>query len=375
MGRFFAGTIILAAIISTTGADVGFSTTFVNLKNRFVRKRPPANPTQHQIDLSLDSRFKVDSLDKVLRQGSFYSSQGKIKVGKLLGSGAFGKVYEGWLKRSDGTYDHVAVKFQKPLFGPFDPAVPMPLHYAEIEHEFAIMERMQSYDGFVRVFAPNYSGNWKYFIMDYIGQDVDTMRGLRPPKFRLKPVMGLEIARQILNRIRAVHAEGYVVYDIHPGNFLVDDRNKVYMVDLAFAYPYKNKDGTHIKLTKAPFVYTNMRLRPLASRREESGDISSRMDDIERFLFMLVMILKGALPWESVRGVQQAREMKLNMSPDQLCESVRLTWLAPVLEFVYALPFDADPPYKYIDETLNYALENAKKLERKQKRAERNKKR
>jgi len=341
-----------------TNADRGQPETFWNLKNRLMRKYPPAQPpSQTPVKPSMDPRFAVHSLDYVLKNKSFTSSRGKIVVSRLLGSGAFGKVYEGHLKRSDGAYDHVAVKFQKPLFGPLDPAIPMPAHYAGIDHEFEIMDRMQSYDGFVRVFAPNFSGAWKYYVMDFIGPDLDTLRGLRPPKFRLKTVQGLELARQILNRIRAVHAEGYVAYDIHPGNFLVDNRNKVYMIDLAFAYSYRSKDRTHIKRTKAPFVFSNMRLRPLASRREETGEISSRMDDIERFLYMVIMMLNGSLPWESVRGVAQARDMKLKMTPSELCESVKLPWLAPVFEFVFALPFDADPPYQYIDATLAEMLD------------------
>lgn len=345
-----------------TLGDRGVSQTFVNLKNRLVRRKEP--PVIQ--DPALNPQFSVESLELVLKKKKLQTSIGYIKLDAYVGSGAFGKVFSGHLKRHDGSVNRVAIKFQKPLFGPLDPAIPMPKNYAEIEHEYKIMDRMSTYDGFVRVFAPNFAGRYKYYVMDYIGPDVDTLRGKRE-KFRLKTIMGLEIARQMLNRIRAVHAEGWVVHDIHPGNFLIDEQNKVYMIDLAFAYPYRDRDGTHISPNRAPFVFSNMRMLALASRREEKGELSSRIDDIERFLYMLILILKGSLPWEAVKNVQDARRMKLTMTPEELCDAVHLKWLTPVFSYVFQHSFDADPPYRYIDETLQMMLAHTKKVEREQK--------
>lgn len=299
----------------------------------------------------IDGKFCVNDLVKAIKKGSIESSRGKVKLDKLLGAGSFGKVYDGYWRNRDRIIEHVAVKFQRPLFGPFDPAIPMPDHYAEIEHEYSIMSRMQSYDGFPRVYSPNYAGMWKYYVMEYVGKDVDTIRGTLA-NFRLPTLFALEVAAQMLERIRAVHAEGYVAYDIHLGNFLIGRNNKVYMIDLALAYPYRNKDRKHIKENDAPFHYGNMRLRTLASRREEKGKLSSRMDDVERFLYMVILMLKGRLPWENVKDIQQARLMKLEIEPDQLCKSRLLSLLAPVFDFIFALPFDADPPYAFIHSTL-----------------------
>jgi serine/threonine protein kinase len=314
-----------------------------------------------------EKRFAVDSLEDILVKGSFESSDGTVAGihREPIGEGHFAKVYRGILLKRDGSEERVAIKFEVPTGGPFKSRIVMPRHYAQIEYEYDMMKRMEPKPGFPKIFAHNFSGKYKYYIMQYIGKSLDTIR-LEYPNYRIPLTKCLRIARRVLERIRAVHQEGFVVYDIHPGNFLLDKNRKVYMIDLSFAFPWKQGNGLLIEDANSPFNFKGTRLSPLATKREENGQLTSRADDIQRFLYMLLVLLNGHLPWQDAVNDDRAKQMKLEMTPSQLCEYMDAIWLTSVLEKVSKLPFNAEPPYDLIDSTLEEKLiaEKQRKLSR-----------
>lgn len=301
--------------------------------------------------------FAVDSLEDILVKGSFESADGTV-VGvhrEPIGQGHFAKVYRGTLLKRDGSEERVAIKFEIPTGGPFKSRIIMPRHYAQIEHEYDMMKQMEPKPGFPKIFAHNFSGKYKYYIIQYIGKSLDTIR-LEYPNYRIPLTKCLRIARRVLERIRAVHEEGFVVYDIHPGNFLIDKNRNVYMIDLSYAFPWKQGNGLHIEKANSPFNFKGARLSPLATKREENGQLTSRADDIQRFLYMLLILMSGHLPWQDEVNNDRAKQMKLDMTPTQLCEYMDAIWLTNVLEKVSKLPFNADPPYDLIEFTLEDKL-------------------
>lgn len=297
-----------------------------------------------------DRRFAVDDLDEVVSRGSFACSKGQVFVHYLLGEGSYGKVFSGILNKSDGTQRRIAIKFQKPIKKRFQFPLGLPSHYAEIEHEYAMMKLMKGVKGFVSADAANFAGKWKYFVTDLLGPDIHAY--CKAFNFRLKVDVAIRLTRQMLMRIRTVHEKGYVAQDVHLGNFVLDQQGRVHMIDLAFAFPYRQIDGTHIPDTPSHFPFRRDRRKvDLATRREEEGLETSRADDIERLLYMLLEMLGGNLPWARENDDMEAKRIKyvLTSDPRRLCKIRNVPWLSQLFVKVFKLKFDQEPPYSWID--------------------------
>lgn len=303
----------------------------------FVSKELPARDSPE-----MDERFCVNDLHMALKIGLIQSSRGIIRIDRELYPATLGTIYKGALHA--GAIEDVAVKFQTKKMGSLNPKISMPHSYGSLNHEYRVMLRMQIHDGFPRVYAPNYAGQYPYYVMDYMGEDTLESLHRRSPRSRLPRVFVLEVAGQMLERILAVHKEGFVAYDFDLSSFILGPNNKVYMTDLPLAYPFRNSDKIHINPGDAPY----MNMRNVATRRQVEGKMSSRMDDIERFLYMVVLLLKGKLPWEAGADIRQARNMKLKFVPNDF----GLASLTPIFEKIFQQPFNADPPYVEIAEAL-----------------------
>ena len=309
-----------------------------------------ANTVSKKYKAKYDKRFAVDDSDKIAAGSTFKCSRGEISLHDALGEGVYGVVFSGTLTGLDGSRSEVAVKFQKPIRSRFQFPIGLPSHYAEIEHEYRMMKRMSGEKGFARVYAPNFSGKWKYFVTDLLGPDVFSF--CEGYNFRVGLPKAIWLTRQMLLRIRALHQKGYVAQDIHLGNFVLSHEGVVHMIDLAFAFPYRQVDGTHIPDTPSHFPFRQGRRKvDMATRREEQGLETSRADDIERLLYMLLEMLGGELPWAIEHDDIKAKQIKdtLTNDPARLCKTRGVPWLSPLFVKVFKLSFDAEPPYSWID--------------------------
>ena len=299
-----------------------------------------------------DKRFVVDALDNVSSGKWFNTPKGKVSLRVLLGQGTYGKVYSGKLCDSNGSCRVVAVKFQKPIMRPFKLPFGLPDHYAEIEHEYAMMKIMRGVEGFAPPHTANFAGTWKYYVTDLLGQDIHTIS--ESYNFRVPFKVAIHLTRQMLLRIRQLHEKGYVAQDIHSGNFVLDHSGTVYMIDLAFAFPWKQEDGSHIPDGVSHFPTQRDRKSPVATRREDKGLETSRADDLERLLYLVLEMFNGELPWAKVKDLGEFKRLKstLTDSPQNLCKRMNVPWLSPVFEAVFVLGFQDEPPYSGIDKFL-----------------------
>jgi hypothetical protein len=301
---------------------------------------------------TMDTRFALDSIETALASSGFETPLGKVTLSVLLGEGTYGKVYSAQLTGSDGTQRQVAVKFQKPIKRWFNFPLGLPPNYGQIEHEFSMMKLMRRDRGFTRPHAANFAGKYKYYITDLIGQDLFSI--MENYNYRVPLREAISITRQILSRIRALHDRGYIGQDIHPGNFLMDFKGRLYMIDLAFAFPWQYAGGVHIPDAPSHFPHGKTRKPPMATRREERDLETSRADDLERMLYILIQMLRGSLPWKRETDKNKAAEIKrqLTANPGELCRKMKLQELTLLFDTVFKLKFYDDPPYDYIDQLL-----------------------
>ena len=136
---------------------------------------------------------------------------------------------------------------------------------------------------------------------------MDLIDGKTLEKFiEKKPKIGTTILKDITKRLLEItshiHSRGVVHRDIKPNNILIDDKNKLYLVDFNLA-KYVEEDPDNPKTTKfkigymSPkwsYLYAAPELHVLDSKFNESTDLYS----IGVVLYILVFGLENYQAWK-----------------------------------------------------------------------------
>ena len=171
------------------------------------------------------------------------------------------------------------------------------------------------------------SGQYNILVMQLLGKDLQEL--LREKgSFSIKTVCIL--AYQMISILEHIHTYNIIHRDIKPENFLMglDENNKfLYLLDfgLAKTFDYNstttnympNKEGK--KLTGTPRYASINALRGLEQ---------SPRDDLESVGYVLVYLLKGSLPWQSIKArnkyekVKNILVYKIETSSSDLCSGL-----------------------------------------------------
>ncbi len=123
-----------------------------------------------------------------------------------------------------------------------------------------------------------------------------------------------------------MHSKDFIHRDIKPENFLVGGRdgpNTVYLIDFGLAALYRDSaSGFHIPFNTHRSLVGTARY---ASVNTHLGVEQSRRDDLESIGYLLVYLMKGALPWQGLRAAGKKEkynlimDKKMNTSIEELC--------------------------------------------------------
>lgn len=283
------------------------------------------------------------------------SECGKWTILKKLGEGAFGAVY--LVNQKDKPDVEYALKVE---------AESDPLGLLKMEVAVLLEVKKQKIVG--RHFLEladrgNLPGKFYYMVMTLVGKSLQDLRKTAPfNKFSMGTA--ISVARQSLEAVEDLHNIGFLHRDIKPGNYTIgrkemNELRKVYMLDFGMARKFAREDGTlRNPRARAGFRGT-VKYAPLACHIQRE---QCRKDDIESWMYMVVEMTSGRLPWRNLTEAEDVGMFKKE------CKTKRPRCLfgGCPREFMEIFPildkgkfFDA-PEYKTIYELLEKAMQNTK---------------
>ena len=130
------------------------------------------------------------------------------------------------------------------------------------------------------------------------------------------------IAIQGLRRIEAIHRAQFVHNDIKPSNLLVgrspEHLSTMYLVDFGLARRYIDDNSMHIRRSQSQTSFAGTLY--FAAWRAHYGVTTARRDDLESFLYSLIWLATGTLPWmNSKLDIAVIGVKKKHISSRDLC--------------------------------------------------------
>lgn len=145
----------------------------------------------------------------------------------LLGEGGSAIVFRATLIDTD---EEVAIKVERPHQTRINPWGVADL--GTLPYEVKISKMMELYSGFPRVVGHGSLKGKNWLATEYIGPSL--------AEVEIRSVSQLcHIAMQVLERLDALFTRGFVMYDVHSGNFLLHPDGTVYVIDLAYAFQWR----------------------------------------------------------------------------------------------------------------------------------------
>lgn len=296
-------------------------------------------------------RYRVDEDVANLLKG------GAVADTRTLGRGSFGCV----VRATDtNTGEQVAIKLQSQDFS-----------VLAIRSECIFIHRLRRHFGFPRLLGCGTEHGVHFMVMSLLGPNLQDLLDFCGGTFSLGTVV--YIGKSVLHRLKALHSEGFIHRDVKPENFLIDDNNKIYMIDFGFAKQFW-KNNRHIEEARNKRFIGTARYCPLSVHE---GRQSGRRDDLEAMIYVLVYLYFGSLPWQFVQSPPTNGKDKAKIASDQRFSHVaavkrRTTaeqlvqgkWegakrkpplpsaFVSVINYISALDFKQTPDYDWMEKTL-----------------------
>ena len=260
--------------------------------------------------------------------------EGKYRILSKIGEGSFGKIFQGVNSYTD---EIVAIKIEKSS------------ESSLLKNEAKIYKLLEDNPGIPKLRSFGKEGVFNYMVMDLLGKSLEDCRVDCGGTLSLKTVLGLGV--QMLRRIETIHENGIIHRDIKPDNFLIKDgSNLVNVIDFGLARRYTDKNGNHIKEESGRKLTGTARY---ASLNVHKGFTPSRRDDLESIGYVLLYLLLGKLPWQSIKCNDKEKrymmigENKSSLSPWEHFPNVPCEFILYII-YCRKLEHDEDPDYDYL---------------------------
>ncbi|VDM41200.1 unnamed protein product [Toxocara canis] len=215
---------------------------------------------------------------------------------------------------------------------------------------------------FCRVEDKGKMENFIYVVMTLVGRSLQDLRLSAPSKkFSLGTAIGTGI--QCLEALEDLHSIGYLHRDVKPGNYTIGraelhELRKVYVLDFGMCRKFIHEDGTIKKPRAAANFRGTVKYAPVACHMQRE---LCRLDDCETWLYMLVEITKGSLPWRNLRNMEEIGRFKKscrsNIPMKQLFGGCPREYI-DILRLIDGGKFFDEPKYSAIYSILHKALTN-----------------
>jgi len=271
-------------------------------------------------------------------------AQGRFVLGNRLGGGAFGEVYTctAVKPRETETIEEFAVKIE-PVKSP---------HAAQLHHEayvYSALSRPSVMVGIPKVRWFGQEGDFNILVMELLGPSLVDLMAHCGGRFDGKSTMML--AHQAVSRLQYVHACGYLHRDLKPDNLamgLGKRSHHLYLLDFGLSKKYRDHSG-HIPFRDGKSLTGTARYVSIATHQ---GHQQSRKDDLESLAHVVIYLVRGNLPWQTVHArtkeekFDKIKYAKINTSPSQLCSKLPVAF-EKFLVYARGLGFADEPDYEH----------------------------
>ena len=142
---------------------------------------------------------------------------------------------------------------------------------------------------------------------------------------------------------------GYLHLDIKPDNILINQRDsgQMCLIDYGISEKYVDDENKHREQKYHGKIFGNLVYMSKYALQFKS---QSRRDDLIGFLYMLVLLVKGKLPWQSNKNSLDQSEiilLKQKMTPERITEG-KADDFCPIIKLLYTYGYDEEPEYNRI---------------------------
>lgn len=277
---------------------------------------------------------------------------GTYRVGRKIGSGSFGCLYEG----VDPRGREVAIKLE-----------PANTKHPQLLYEARIVKLLQGGIGIPACYWYGLEGEWHAMVMERLGHSLEDLFNACQRVFSLSTVLQLGI--QMLDRLAYVHQRNCIHRDVKPDNFLVGrhgDGNCVYLIDFGLAKKYRDAQGKHIAYKEGKNLTGTARYASLATHL---GVEQARRDDLEGLGYVLLYFLRGSLPWQGLKATSKRDKYckithtKMSVDLHALCAGLPQCFTV-YMTYCRALHFGDPPNHSYLRGLFVEALQQQPKAQR-----------
>ena len=270
----------------------------------------------------------------------------KYKIIRKIGKGSFGLVYLGNIIN---TKNYVAVKFESK-------------NQTELilERESYLLYYLRGF-GIPEVITYGHNPKYNILVQTLLGKSIKEIFLLNNRYFSMKDCCMIGI--QILDRLEYIHSKYIIHRDIKPDNFLIGktDTSVIYLIDFGLAKKFmSSRTGRHEKFTINKKWSGTSRF---ASANSLRGVVQSRRDDLESFCYILLLFMRGTLPWDNVFGKTENDDLlliykiKKFMKPEILFSNLPKETVE-FFKYCKNLDFEQKPDYLYLRSLLLDILNN-----------------
>ncbi|KAF9510280.1 hypothetical protein BS47DRAFT_1300340 [Hydnum rufescens UP504] len=275
-------------------------------------------------------------------QGSVAIVGNHYQVGKKIGEGSFGVVFEG----TNLLNGHIiAIKFE-----------PRKSDAPQLREEYRSYRILQGAPGIPQAYYYGTEGLHNVLCIDLLGPNLEDLFDLCGRKFSIKTVAML--AKQMIERVQGIHEKNLIYRDIKPDNFLIGLPNTrtsdtVYMVDFGMAKFWRDpRTRQHIPYRERKSLSGTARYMSINTHL---GREQSRRDDLEGLGHVFMYFLRGSLPWQGLKAANNKQkyerigEKKGSVPISELCEGCPEEF-GIYLNYVRKLGFEETPDYEFLKE-------------------------
>lgn len=260
---------------------------------------------------------------------------GRYRLGKKIGAGSFGEIFEGTDIFGGG---EVAIKLEHTTNAS-----------QQLLNEAKLMKTLAN-ENFPQMHWYGAAGEYNCMVMELLGQNLEELYDYCARNFTLKTV--LLIAFEAIERLKYFHEHHFIHCDVKPQNFLAGkggNESKIYLIDYGLAKRYRDEQTRiHISFKDNKSLTGTARY---ASRNAHNGIEQTRRDDLESLGYIFLYLLKGKLPWQGLRvkdkaeKYQKIKEMKNTITSKELFQGLPEEFIK-YIEYCFNLKFEEEPNYR-----------------------------